>query len=73
MLPTVEAFGGEFVIRGGNWTLVEGEWPRPRLVVVAFPSRDAAESWYQSPAYQKLLPLRLQAAQCNLIIADGID
>lgn len=72
VLPTVEAFGGEFVIRGGHWTLVEGEWPRPRLVIIAFPSREAAEGWYKSAAYQKLLPLRLEASQSDLIIADGV-
>ena len=65
VLPTVEAFGGEFVIRGGDWTLVEGEWPCPRLVIIAFASREAAEGWYKSPAYQKLLPLRLQASRSN--------
>jgi len=64
--------GGEFVIRGGHWTLVEGEWPRPRLVIIAFPSREAAEGWYKSAAYQKLLPLRLEASQSDLIIADGV-
>ncbi|MCB1483805.1 MAG: DUF1330 domain-containing protein [Hyphomicrobiaceae bacterium] len=72
VLPTVEAFGGEFVIRGGHWTLVEGEWSRPRLVIIAFPSRAKAEDWYHSAAYQKLLPLRLQASQSDLIIADGL-
>jgi uncharacterized protein (DUF1330 family) len=51
---------------------MEGEWPRPRLVIIAFPSREAAEGWYKSAAYQKLLPLRLKASQSDLIIADGV-
>src|SRR4051812_45662672 len=39
---TVEAFGGKFVARGGKLTTLEGEWPHQRVVVIEFPSRDAA-------------------------------
>ena len=71
VLPTVEAHGGRFVVRGGTMTVVEGSWPLPRLVVLEFPSRAAAEGWYHSPAYQKILPLRLKSCEGNLVIVDG--
>jgi uncharacterized protein (DUF1330 family) len=45
---TLVPFGGQFVARGGNLTVLEGEWPHPRLVIIAFPSRAAAEDWYTS-------------------------
>jgi uncharacterized protein (DUF1330 family) len=51
--------------------VVEGEWPHPRLVVIEFASRQAAEGWYRSPAYQELLPLRLGSSVGNLVIVDG--
>lgn len=71
VVATLKDFGGEFVVRGGNLTVVEGEWPHPRLVIIEFPSRAAAEAWYNSPAYQKILPLRLNSAGGNLVIVDG--
>jgi uncharacterized protein (DUF1330 family) len=71
VVATLEPFGGKFVVRGGHLTVVEGEWPHPRLVVIEFPSRNAAEDWYRSPAYQKLLPLRLKSAAGNFVIVDG--
>ena len=71
VVATLEPFGGKFVVRGGRLTIVEGEWPHPRLVVIEFPSREAAEVWYRSPAYQKLLPLRLGSAAGNFVIVDG--
>ena len=46
---TIAAFGGKFVVRGGQLTTLEGEWPHPRLVIIEFPSRAAAEGWYSSP------------------------
>ena len=52
-------------------TKLEGDWPYSRAVVIEFPSRADAEGWYRSPAYQKLLPLRLKASRGNLIIVDG--
>lgn len=72
VLPTVRAFDGEFIVRGGALSIVEGEWPHPRLVVIEFPSRAKAEEWYKSPAYQRLIPLRQKASTGNLVIVDGV-
>ena len=68
---TLAAFDGKFVVRGGTLKSLEGEWPHPRLVIIEFPSRDAAEGWYASPAYQKIIGLRRSSAVTNLIIVDG--
>jgi uncharacterized protein (DUF1330 family) len=68
---TVAPFGGQFVARGGNLSVVEGEWPHPRLVIIEFPSRAAAESWYKSADYQKIISLRHKSSVGNLIIVDG--
>jgi len=73
VMPTIAAFGGKFLVRGGKMTKLEGDWPFSRTVVIEFPSREAAEGWYHSPAYQKLLPLRLKASRGNFIIVDGVE
>jgi len=73
VVESIASFGGKFVVRGGALTVVEGEWPYERTVVVEFPSRAMAEAWYGSPAYQKVLPLRLNSTRSNLIIVDGVD
>ena len=68
---TVAPFGGKFVARGGNITVLEGEWKHPRLVIIEFPSRAAADDWYKSADYQKVIALRLDSTVGNLIIVDG--
>ncbi len=73
VLPTIAAHGGRFIVRGGALSLLEGEWPLPRLVIIEFPSRAAAEGWYRSPEYQKLLPLRLRCSTGNAVIVDGAE
>jgi len=71
VLATLEAFGGKFIVRGGNLKLLEGEWPHPRFVIIEFPTREAAEGWYRSPEYQKIIGLRHNSSAGNLIIVEG--
>src|SRR5436305_2731212 len=68
---TLAPFSGRFIVRGGNLTVLEGEWPHPRLVVIEFPSRAVAEGWYGSSEYRKVISLRLNSSVGNLIIVDG--
>jgi uncharacterized protein (DUF1330 family) len=68
---TVVPFGGKFIARGGTLSVLEGEWLHPRLVIIEFPSRTAAEDWYKSEAYQKIIALRHNSSTGNVIILDG--
>jgi len=53
IMATLAPFDAKFIVRGGALSVLEGEWPHPRLVVIEFPSRAAVETWYRSDAYQK--------------------
>jgi len=64
-------FDGRFVARGGRYTVLEGEWQQPRTVIIEFPSREAAEGWYKSADYQKIIGLRHKSSSGNLVILDG--
>jgi uncharacterized protein (DUF1330 family) len=68
---TLEAFGGKFLVRGGPPKLLEGEWPHTRLVIIEFLSREAAEGWYRSPEYQRIIGLRHGNSAGNLVIVEG--
>ena len=73
VMPTLEPFGARFLVRGGAYTVIEGDMPFTQIAVLEFPSRDAAESWYGSDAYQAVLPIRLGAATCQLVIVDAAE
>lgn len=70
---TLAAHGGEFIVRGGRATLLEGELPHARHVVIRFPDRAAAEAWYNSPGYQQIVPIRVAHSTGVLMIVDGYD
>jgi uncharacterized protein (DUF1330 family) len=72
VVPTIEAFGGRFLVRGGAVEVKEGEWRDPRLVILEFPSLEAARAWYASPAYQAILPQRHANSTGDVVIVEGV-
>ena len=69
---TVAAAGGKYLVRGGAATLLEGKKLGERHVVVEFPSREAAEGWYNSPAYQAAIVHRKKGADYRAFIVEGL-
>jgi uncharacterized protein (DUF1330 family) len=67
----VERHGGRFIVRGGNVHVLEGEPNAHRLVIIEFPDLAAARGFYDSPAYQEIIPLRTVASQGALLIVEG--
>ena len=52
-------------------TVLEGEWPYTRTVVLRFADENEAKRWYESNQYQTLVQHRFRAAKTNLISAKG--
>ncbi len=73
VVATLAPFHGRFLVRGGKVTKLEGDTMPERTVLLEFPSRAEAEGWYHSPAYQKILPLRLKSSSSHFFICDGTD
>ena len=72
VIPTLAAFEGKFVARGGKFTSLEGQWEHARTVIIEFPNREAAEAWYKSPEYQKIIPIRQKSATTRVYMLDGL-
>jgi uncharacterized protein (DUF1330 family) len=69
--PLIAKFGGRYLVRGGEVRTLEGNLPIHRLVVLEFPSLEAAQSFYDSPEYQPLLKIRLASTKSDLFLAAG--
>ena len=71
--PIVESHGGEYIVRGGNTTVLENElWTPTRLVVVRFPSREAAQNFLSCDEYAPVKAIRNNHAETTMIIVDGL-
>lgn len=66
-----EKFGGKYIVRGGESTVIEGNWAYPRTVVIQFPSYEKALEWYRSDEYKPIRQIRLDNAVTNAIIIQG--
>jgi uncharacterized protein (DUF1330 family) len=75
VLPTVLAFGGQFLVRGGTRIQCEGvddaHHDQMRTVILEFPSLPLSLEWYNSPAYKEVKSLRQAASQGRLFIVEG--
>lgn len=63
--------GGVFLARGGRHLQLEGR-DRSRNVVARFPSLEAAEACYRSPAYQEALSHARNASERDLVIVEEV-
>ena len=70
--PTLEAYGGRFLARGGATEVVEGEYQPSRIVVIEFPDMESLRKWHDSDAYQAILPIRLRSATTSVIAVEGV-
>lgn len=61
----ISAHKGRILVRGGNPQSLDGTVPQRRFVIVEFDSPEAARTFYDSDAYQAVLPSRLSASTGN--------
>jgi quinol monooxygenase YgiN/uncharacterized protein (DUF1330 family) len=67
---TFRPFGGYYFVRGGKVSALEGE-PAKRIVMIAFPSLERAQAWYDSPQYREIRPIRSRSAKSRVYIVEG--
>lgn len=67
-----DKFGARFLVRGGDRSVVEGAM-RARLVVIEFPTYQAAQDCYHSPEYARAIALREGRAIADIAILEGYD
>jgi uncharacterized protein (DUF1330 family) len=70
--PTVSAYGGRYVARGGLVDVREGGWTPSRLVILEFPDLERARAWWDSPEYAPAKAIRQSCADTQLVITEGV-
>lgn len=70
--PTIEAFGGRYVVRGGAVGSLEGGWQPKRMVVIEFDDTERAKAWHDSELYAPAKALREASTNTRMIVVDGV-
>lgn len=69
---TIAQYGGRYVVRGGQYDTLEGDWHPQRIVVIEFPTVEQAKKWYNSEEYRDPKALRLRSAKSRIVLVEGV-
>lgn len=67
---SLKTFGGEFIIRANPVKVLEGDWNHDRLVLIRFENAQMAQNWYNSPFYQEIRGIRIQASKGKILLIE---
>ena len=69
---TLKPYGGRYVVRGGKFEVIEGNWQPTRLVMLEFPSMEQAKRWYGCEEYAPYKQTRLASCITNIVLVEGM-
>src|SRR5579859_2455897 len=68
--PSLTGHEARLVVANGALTALEGAAP-DGVVIIEFPTVEAAKAWYDSPAYQAVVGERMAATEGRAVIVEG--
>ena len=70
----VAAAGGEYLVRGGRFETLEGQWQPSRIAMLQFPSYEKAKAFYDVEMYRAARAKRLGATEFfNMVLVEGVS
>ncbi|NML84434.1 DUF1330 domain-containing protein [Polaromonas sp.] len=68
----MQVHGAEVCVRGGKLEVLEGDWQPGRIVILKFPTFEAAKAFDASPEYGKARAARQGAAIMQMVVVEGV-
>lgn len=70
--PSIAAYGGKYLARGGATEILDGTWKPERTVIIEFPNMERAREWYNSKEYAEGIKVRHACATSQFLLVEGI-
>jgi uncharacterized protein (DUF1330 family) len=70
--PTVEEYGGKYIVRGGACEMLEGDWKPKRIVILQFENVERAKAWLNCAEYAEPRKMRHRTAKTRMILVEGL-
>lgn len=67
----VQKHGGEYLVRGGEFVVLEGRWKPDRLVLFRFPDLASVKRLFDDPEYAPLKKLRQSVSTADIVAVAG--
>jgi uncharacterized protein (DUF1330 family) len=68
----IRSHGGEYLVRGGKFVVLEGDWKPSRLVILRFPNIAAVQNLFNDPEYQPIKALRQRVSKTEIVAVEGL-
>lgn len=69
---TVEKHGGQFMIAGGDFDVIQGKWVPGKIIAHKWPNVEAFHRWYGSEEYRPWKEIFAKAASVNILLVEGL-
>lgn len=70
--PSLDVYGGRFLVRTGEAQTLEGSWQPERFVILEFDNAEQAKSWWDSDEYREAKLLRQATAETEMILVESV-
>ena len=71
--PSIDLYGGRYLVRGAPAECLEGGWHPSRFVLLEFPDAGRARAWWSSPEYAPAKAIRQSSADTDMILVEGVS
>ncbi len=72
-MPIFDRHGGRLLtVSSKPVEVIEGTWPEDGIVLMEFPSLEAAKAWKDDPDYVELAKIRHKTATANMVLVEGL-
>ena len=69
--PSLQKTKVDVRVLNGRFEVLEGE-PIETVVMLEFPTYEAAKAWYESPLYQEAVQHRFAGATCHTVLVQAV-
>lgn len=69
--PLIKRYGGRYLVRGGEAVSLEGDAPGGRIIVLEFPSLEAAQNFANCDEYPAVARHRLDSSTSRIMLVEG--
>jgi uncharacterized protein (DUF1330 family) len=67
----IRKHGGRYLVRGGRFEVLEGDWKPERIVMFEFPAIDNIKAFLNDPEYASLKAVRHKVAHTDIVAVEG--
>jgi uncharacterized protein (DUF1330 family) len=63
---------GKYLVRGGKFEIVSGNWRPTRLIMLEFPDKQSVDAYLTSPEFSAMSELRNHALHTDIVCVEGV-